>query len=186
MFEFGEEKSKALSFLDGTFINTPVILNAQDISGQDIFNNGNPIDCGVKMTLDIGMQFQPEWKVFGNFKEKNGKMDWGSAFVVREFLGHLIKEGKLNDNGSIPQEICDQLVGKRFIRLSYVRGFDESKGKRRYGDYKFTAVVDDYDNPEQIAKAGKKLTERFIKDVQAGWVKDFDPDAGKKDETSFP
>lgn len=180
MLEFGGSKSssKSSSHLDGTFINVPTILSASDISHQDIFHTGKPVDCGLEVTLDVGQSFYPKWKVYGNFKiGENNKMDWGSAFIVREFLETLGIKGSLNEDGSVPNEVLQDLIGKKFIRLSYVRGFDPNKGKKRYDDFRFVAVVDDFDNAAEVEKAAKKLTERFIRDVKSGRVRNFVPDA---------
>ncbi len=185
MLEFGGKSSsgKSASHLDGTFINVPTILSATDISHQDIFHNGKPVDCGLELKLDVGQSFYPTWKVYGNFKVgEGGKMDWGSAFIVREFLETLGIKGNLNEDGSIPNEVLQELIGKQFIRLSYVRGFDANKGKKRYDDFRFVAVVGDYGNAVEVEKAAKKLTERFIRDVKSGRVRNFVPDAENQNQ----
>jgi hypothetical protein len=180
MLDFGnKQESSSISFLDGTFINVVRIVQAQDISKQDIFKNGTPIDCGVELTVDIGRDFQPKMSIYGNFKTEGTKLSWGSAFVVKDLLSQLGIKGELNEDGSIPQDVLEQLSGRQIIRLSFLRGYDSANNKKRYSDYKHIAVVDDFDNPETVKKAGQKLTNKFLKDVTAGWVKNFHPDAGK-------
>lgn len=163
------------SFLDGTFVGVATIQSAVSVSGTDVFNSGTPVDCGIKLTLDVGRDWYPDMTFYGNFKEKDGKLDWGSAFIVREFLTTMGLEGNLNEDGSIPEEMLNNLVGRKIIRLTYVRGYDTTKDKKQYSDYKFIAVVDDFDNQEQVAKAAKKLTDKFIRDVKANRVRNFNP-----------
>lgn len=177
--QFGEKESNSVSFLDGTFINVVRIVSATDVSKQDIFKNGNPVDCGIKLKVDIGRDFQPDMTIYGNFKADGGKLSWGSAFVVKDLLSQLGIKGELNSDGSVPQDILDQLTGRQIIRLSYLRGYDATADKKRYSDYKHITVVEDFDNLDQVKKAGQKLSNKFIKDVTAGWVKNFAPDAGK-------
>lgn len=176
---FGEQETSSLSFLDGTFINVVKIVSAQDVSKQDIFKNGNPVDCGIKLKVDIGRDFQPEMTIFGNFKTDGSSLGWGSAFVVKDLLTQLGIKGSLNADGSVPQEILEQMVGRQIIRLSYLRDYDSVADKKRYSDYKHIAIVKDFDNADQVKIAGQKLTNKFVKDVTAGWVKNFKPDAAK-------
>jgi len=186
MLSFGDKsESNSISALDGTFINVVRIVQARDVSKQDIYKNGSPVDCGVELTVDIGRDFQPKMTICGNFKTEGTRLSWGSAFVVKDLLTQLGIKGELNDDGTIPAEILEQLNGRQIIRLSYLRGYDAGTDKKRYSDYKHITVVDDFDNPVAVKAAGTKLTNRFIKDVAAGWVKNFSPDAGKS-ETSFP
>lgn len=179
MLSFGEQESNSISFLDGTFINVVRIVQAHDVSKQDVYKNGSPVDCGVELTVDIGRDFQPKFTICGNFKTDGNKLSWGSAFVVKDLLTQLGIKGELAEDGTIPVEILEQLNGREIIRLSYLKGYDADKDKKRYNDYKHVAVVDDFSNLEAVKAAGKKLTNKFIKDVAAGWVKSFTPDAGK-------
>ena len=185
--EFGKPTG-GLSFLPGTIINTPIVVSAVDISKQDVFNNGSPIDVGIEVTLDIGKSWQPKWRIYGHLKEKNGMLTWGSAFRVRDFLAALGAVGTLTEDGHIPQEVLDQLAGKQFVRLSYVSGFDGNTQKRRYRDFTFIETVKDFTNQAELERAGRKLTDRFQKDVAAGYTKDFNPEAGSNQQgvPTFP
>ena len=44
----------------GIYINEVTILNAEDISGQQLPYMEQPVDIGIKLTLDIGKDWQPE------------------------------------------------------------------------------------------------------------------------------
>jgi hypothetical protein len=175
---FGQNGSSSPSYLAGTFVGIATIVSAKDISKQDIFNNGNPVDCGVSLTLDVGRDFQPEFRIYGNFKSDAGKLSWGSAFKVKELFNKLGIEGKLNDDGTIPEEALLAMQGRQVIRLSYVRGFNSNTNKKQYADYQHVETCSDFNNEKEVEKVSKDLTNKFLKDVQAGWIKNYSPNAG--------
>jgi len=182
---FGDNENSSPSHLSGTFVNLVTIVHAESISGKDVYNNGNPVDCGVRLTIDIGREWQPKMMIHGNFKKEGDKIGWGSAFAVKDLLTKLKLKGQLNPDGSIPQDLLDAMVGRKFVRLSYIRGVDQTTGKKRYTDYRHVEVPKNEDDAAEVAKLGQVLTNKFVKDVTNGWVKNFQPDAGSED-TSFP
>src|SRR5690242_4827808 len=96
------------SYGPGIYINEVTILSAEDISGQTLPMLQNPFDIGIRLTLDIGRDFQPEMVIAGSFKrsQDTGEVTgWGSAFVVQEALSRLGFNGTLGDGNKIPAEV---------------------------------------------------------------------------------
>lgn len=150
----------------GIYINEVTVAGAEDISGQPLPFRDQPFDIGIKLTLDIGRDFQPEMIIGGNFKIENGNvLGWGGAFVVQEALSKLGYVGSLEPDNKIPAHVLPSLVGKKFLRLSYVSGL-KADNKPRYSDWNILATVEE--GPESLAN-------RFRKSLSRGYLKNYRP-----------
>jgi hypothetical protein len=153
----------------GVFIGRATIVEARDVSAEGLpFLTRQP-DVAIVIKLDIGKEFQPEMSFFGNFKrdERNGLItDWGSAFHISNLFDACGVLGEINDDGTIPQAMLDQLVGREILRLQYVSGF-RNDGKVRYSDW--NTVLSGSSKPEKLAKL-------FEESVAKGYPKNYSPE----------
>lgn len=157
------------SFLKGVFISEVEIVDAEDISGEVLPHLQQPFDIGVRLKLEIGRSFQPEFVIAGNFKrdELSGEViGWGSAFVVQEALSRLGFKGDLEPDNRIPEGVVPSLVGKRFLRLSYVSGLKEN-GKLRYNDWNMIATLEE---------GAESLLKRFERSLSRGYPRNYRPE----------
>jgi len=153
----------------GIYINEVTILNAEDISGQPLPYSENPVDIGIKLTLDIGKDWNPEMIIAGSFKrdfETNEVIGWGSAWPVQEALSKLGYTGSLNEDNRIPPEVLEDIVGKKFLRLSYVSG-TKGDGKHRYSDWNLIGSVEE---------GADTLAARFRRQIAKGYPKNYRPE----------
>lgn len=164
-----ENRFKPNLYGKGVYINLVTITDVEDVSNTILPFINNTVDIGVKLTLDIGREFQPELTIFGNFErdtETNKVIGWGSAFCVQELLFKLCYKGQLNPDNSIPKEALQSLIGKQFFKLAYVSGIKES-GQLKYTNWNLIAADDEY--PEYLAK-------RFQKSILSGYPKNYKPE----------
>lgn len=163
-----ENRFKSNLYGKGLYINLVTIIDAEDISGTTLPFLDRPIEIGVKLTLDIGKEFQPELTIFGEFEKdiNSGEViGWGSAFSIQELLYKLSFQGRLDDNNTIPAEALKSLVGKQFFKLSYVSGIKDN-GNLKYSNWNLIASVEE--EPESLVK-------RFQKSVLNGYPKNYRP-----------
>jgi hypothetical protein len=128
-----------------------------------------PFDIGIKLTLDIGKDFRPEMIIAGNFKrdpDSGEIIGWGSGFVVQEALTRLGYSGVLAEGNRIPTEALESLIGKTFLRLSYVSG-TRNDGKFRYTDWNQIATVEE---------GAESLMSRFKRSLSKGYPRNYHPD----------
>lgn len=157
------------NFGPGIFISRVTILKAEDVSGQELPFLQNPYEVGLKLTLEVGQDFHPEMTIGGQFKRdpSTGEViGWGSGFVVQDALSRLGYKGPLDEGNILPQAVLEGLVGKEFIRLSYVSGIRDG-GKAKYSDWNMIASVDD---------GAHSLVRRFKRSVSRGYPRNFHPD----------
>lgn len=129
-------------------------------------------DIGIRMKLDIGRDFTPNFYIGGKFK--TGSIDgsvqgWGTAYKVKLFFERLGLLLKLNKDKSVkdhrfPEGMAENFVGKKFYRLTYV-----SKRLNKFGDNYKT----DWQQIGDISKPIDNIKEEFMKAVSDGYVKDF-------------
>lgn len=179
----------ARTYGQGIYINSVTILNAQDISGQQLPYMDQPVDIGIKLTLDIGKDWNPEMVIAGSFKrdwESNEVLGWGTAWPVQEALARLGYDGSLDEGNSIPANVIEDIVGKKFLKLSYVSGIRDG-GKPRYSDWHIIGTPED---------GADNLAARFRRQVAKGYPKNYRPElleqreqvtgeANKLTETSY-
>jgi len=153
----------------GIFINEATIADVQDVSGLILPFMERPFEIGIKLYLDIGRNFQPELVIAGDFKRDPATgevVGWGGAFVVQEALSRLGYTGPLEDGNKIPEEVLLELVGKQFLRLSYVSGQKEN-GKLRYSDWNQIATPEE--GPDDLLL-------RWKRSLQRGYPRNFRPE----------
>ena len=166
----------------GIYVNQATIVSAEDISGKPVPYLDNPFDIGMKLTLNIGKDFQPELVIAGSFKRDpvNGDIiGWGSAFVVQEAMARLGYTGLLEEGNRIPVDALDDCVGQTILRLSYVSAVKDS-GKFRYSDWNQIATLDE---------GAENLVQRFRRSLTRGYPKNYRPellDTLPKRETLAP
>jgi hypothetical protein len=162
----------------GVYVSEVTIIDAQDHSGtMPSFLKTIP-DIYLVVTLDIGKDWTPEMSFFGDYKrdERNPEVivDWGSAFKVRNLFTACGIHRELNDDGTIPKDMVNDLIGKKILRLQYVSGAREN-GRLKYSDW-----------PEQVLPANedpKKLADLFFRSVQRGYPKNYSPDVLAGDDS---
>jgi len=152
----------------GIYINEATISDVLDISGETLPYLDRPYDIGIKLTLDIGRGFQPELTIGGNFRrdvDTNEVTGWGSAFTVAEALSRFGYNSELSADNTIPPDVLQSLVGKQFLRLSYVSGTKQN-GKLRYSDWSQIATLDE---------GAESLAERFRRSLAKGYPRNYRP-----------
>jgi|TARA_R100001530_G_scaffold2796_2_gene4498 hypothetical protein len=172
MLEFGSNNTRQSNTSNkrtGVFVSEATIKNI--IVKYDVKEEWQkrPDDIAVFLTLDVGQNFDYEMRIGGYFnRNDDGSVkNWGAALKVKILLDALNIEGKLTDDWQLPDEIVEEMMGKKFLRLSYVSG-TKANGKPRWFDW------------SEVGKLGQedRLKERFMKAVNDGWVKNFRPDTG--------
>tara|TARA_Y100000034_G_scaffold128321_1_gene182679 strand:- start:379 stop:966 length:588 start_codon:yes stop_codon:yes gene_type:complete len=170
MLEFGSNsniQSNTSNKRTGIFVSEATIKNV--VVKYDVQEKWQkrPDDIAVFLTLDVGQNFDYEMRIGGYFNRKDdgSVKNWGAALKVKILLNALDIEGKLSKDFQLTDEILDEMIGKKFLRLSYVSGTKEN-GKPRWFDW------------NEVGKLGQedRLKERFMKAVNDGWVKNFRPD----------
>ena len=153
----------------GVYINEATIVSVTDVSGTTPTFMQRPIDIGMKLTLEVGRDFKPEFLIAGNFRVdiKTGEVTgWGSACVVQDALLRLGYAGPLDADNKIPAKALQDLVGVTFLRLSYISGTKQS-GKARYSDW--TTIGSLTDGPEDLLARWKYSRSR-------GYPRNYRPD----------
>ena len=167
MLEFGSNSSGQSNKRTGVFVSEATIKNI--VVKYDIQEKWQkrPDDIAVFLTLDVGQNFDYEMRIGGFFnRNDDGSVkNWGAALKVKILLDALNIKGNLTEDWQLPDEIVEDMLGKKFLRLSYVSGTKDN-GKPRWFDW------------NEVGKLGQenRLRERFMKAVKDGWVKNFRPD----------
>ena len=164
-----ENQWKKRTYGPGIFVNEVTIADAQDVSGTSLPFMAQPVDIGIKLVLEIGRDFQPEMTIAGNFKrdlETGEVVGWGGAFIVQEALARLGYIGELDKNNRIPPDALADLVGKKFLRLSYVSGIGKTNAKR-YSAWNLIGSPDE---------GAESLVARFKKSLTRGYPKNYRPE----------
>jgi hypothetical protein len=167
---------KQSSYGPGVYISEATIVSAEDKSGtKPEFLSSTP-SLYIAIKLDIGKDFQPEMSFFGDFKrdEQNPAVivDWGSAYRVRNLFTAAGIHRNINEDGSIPQDMIEDLIGKKILRLQYVSGRKDN-GKLKYYDWN-DMVLGAKDDP-------KRFADLFFKSVERGYPKNYSPEALAED-----
>ena len=172
MLEFGSNSNRQSNTSNkrtGVFVSEATIKNV--VVKYDVQEKWQkrPDDIAVFLTLDVGQSFDYEMRIGGYFNRNDDSSvkNWGAALKVKILLDALGMEGKLTKDWQLSDEAVEEMIGKRFLRLSYVSGTKEN-GKPRWFDW------------NEVGRLGQedKLKERFMRAVKGGWVKNFRPDTG--------
>lgn len=179
-FAFGKSgsasgPSSSVRVGDGVFVNKAVIADA--IAGYDTsMFEGSEYKDDVALFLKLdqeGLNFQKDLYIGGNHKQENGQAaGWGSSFKVKLVFDVLGIEGDLDDEQHFTDETIAALVGREIHFLQYSSKMKDN-GKVRYSDYRIIdAPQGENDTAEDIAA---RLNERFQKDLDGGWMKNYKP-----------
>ena len=141
-------------------------------------------DISIHLTLDIGRDFQPKMYIGGNYKkdEVSGEMlGWSTAFKIKMFFDSIVMpikldKGKNPQSSRLPADAGQRLIGKEFLRLTYV----STKTKRDGG-----ALWKDWQETRSASYDQTRFKNEFKEAVSKGYVKDFAQDTQEED-TSGP
>jgi|TARA_R100001480_G_scaffold73487_1_gene84280 hypothetical protein len=172
MLEFGSNSNRQSNTSNkrtGVFVSEATIKNI--VVKYDVQEEWQkrPDDIALFLTLDVGQNFDYDMRIGGFFNrnEDGSVKNWGAALKVKILLDALNIKGSLTKDWQLPDEIVEEMIGKKFLRLSYVSGTKDN-GKARWFDW------------NEVGRLGQedRLKERFMKAVNDGWVKNFRPDTG--------
>ena len=172
MLEFGSNSNRQSNTSNkrtGVFVSEATIKNI--VVKYDVQEEWQkrPDDIALFLTLDVGQNFDYDMRIGGFFNrnEDGSVKNWGAALKVKILLDALNIKGSLTDDWQLPDETVEEMMGKKFLRLSYVSGTKDN-GKARWFDW------------NEVGRLGQedRLKERFMKAVNDGWVKNFRPDTG--------
>lgn len=159
--------------LKGVFVQKGTITAAEDATGTLPFE----VECAIKVTVDIGREFNKDLTIYGDFKkdERGCLTGWGSAFRIDRLINHVGGwNGELNEP-VIPQEALECLIGKTVMFLQYVKGKSD-EGKTRYATYQI--VADETEGMDYLVAA-------FKKDLKEGYLGNYHPEVLDGGDTSF-
>lgn len=136
--------------------------------------NNNDILLEIKYTTEQGLANgikEETLNIFGNFNKDKG--NWGGALKAKMFFEAVgIKEPEYTESYTIPEDYLDRAVDKQFLILSYPSTNLKDDGKPWWNTFMETM---------HPSRGMDKLKERFQKQVNEGWVKDY---SESKPETS--
>ena len=123
-------------------------------------------DVLLKVVYNDGQDWDKELNLFGNFnKEKN---TWGSALKLKMFFEAVgIDNVEYKDDFTLSDFYMDKAMNKDFLVLSYPSVKMKDNGKPFWNTFNETMAV---------SRGRDRLKERFMKQVNAGWVKDYRTD----------
>lgn len=117
-----------------------------------IKRNGEPYNY----TLNIRCNYQ---------KDDTGIIvGWGSAFKLQKLFNVAGIEGRFNSDGTIPEELLKQLIGKSIYILSYISGLREDESLK-------------YQSWDVVEKDRQSLIKEFESAQLKGYPRNYDPDA---------
>lgn len=158
-FTFGNGSTK-----DGIIVDQAKIVAAE--LAESTFS-----DVSLKLTLDIGKEFQPKMFINGTYKrEGDVVVGVGSMMKVGMVFTELGIPCHFSDDKPFPTEALAKLVGKEIFRLRFYEG--DKDGKASYADYAHIKPANDPDNRQT-------LRELFLKDVEKGFIKSYAPQSGE-------
>ena len=172
MLEFGSNSNRQSNTSNkrtGVFVSEATIKNI--VVKYDVQEEWQkrPDDIALFLPLDVGQNFDYDMRIGGffNSNEDGSVKTWGAELKVKILLDALNIKGSLTKDWQLSDEVLEEMIGKKFLRLSYVSGTKDN-GKARWFDW------------NEVGRLGQedRLKERFMKAVNDGWVKNFRPDTG--------
>ena len=125
------------------------------------------MDLAIKITFEIGQDFQPERVIGGAFKrDPEGRPSgWGGAFKIPELFETVGVSFELNGREEIPYTALEAMIGKELLYLRYVAA-EKEDGSRQYYNY------------DRFAPPGREedLETKFLNDVDQGYTKGYRPE----------
>ena len=171
MLEFGTTSSGGSENSSNVIVQSVTIADFDITYGEKREWQKYSDDIGIDLTLDVGQSFQPTMYIGGSFKldeMDNSIIGWGRAYKVKmlfDAMGLPIKlaKGSAVSENRLPDNAKEMILGKQFLRLSYVSTKLKADGTNRWKDWQDTAKLGDEDH----------LKSQFAKSVKEGYIKDF-------------
>lgn len=143
-------------------------------------------NISIHLTLDIGRDFEPNMYIGGSFKtdEVSGKIEgWSTAFKIKMFFDSIgmpirLDKGKNPQSSRLPADVDQLLVGKEFLRLTYLSTKVKRDGNQLWKDWQETRPAEGQGSNIADFKA------KFKESVSKNYVKDFS--APNEADTSEP
>jgi hypothetical protein len=164
----------------GVFINRRVIHGVQNLSGQFDSDVTIKLEFEPIQKRDGSGTFTPQVMLFGKFaRDAAGRIEkWGSAFKVQLLLEKVAGwKGTIGEDGKIPDEALEALLGKECFTLSY------PAWKKRDGNITNEKVTNTHmlvaglqmwdSNQRKLVPGDAWLKENFERERAGGYVKDF-------------
>ncbi len=160
--EFGAPRNQRISY----FIQHAVVRGIQATYENEFF--GIVWDIDLSILLDVtkknGEIYTYTMNIRANYSRNNQDdiIGWGSAFKIARMFERLNIEGKLNEDGTVPEACLEEVIGREIYVLFYRTGIKES------GDSKFQAWdIVDIDRSSILAE--------FDQSQQKGYPRNFLP-----------
>lgn len=171
---FKLKKPTTEKFGKGIFINTVEILEIEDISGKplEFVEDGWSPDVAIKFKTKAENDIIKENIIAGDFaRDKVTKLPsgLGQAFKILLFFNEALRlnEPELTDDGKIPANYLEEVIGKKIFTLDYVYSFNAQKGKPRFRTWDIVSSTE---------KEPAKLAERFLDQYNKGYNKKYKPE----------
>jgi hypothetical protein len=113
------------------FIQQATIRGVKPTYNTEVF--GIQWDVDLSILLEIvkrnGQSYNYTLNIRCNYQknESGSIIGWGSAFKLQKLFTVTGIEGALNDDGTIPEDLLEQLIGKSIFVLSYITGLREDE-----------------------------------------------------------
>mgnify|MGYP003651630622 FL=1 len=171
MLEFGTTSTKSSGTATNIIVQPVTIADFNITYGEKREWQKYSDDIGIDLVLDVGQDFQPTMYIGGSFaldELNNTITGWGRAYKVKMFLDAInlpvrLAKGTAVTENRLPDNAKELIVGKQFLRLSYLSTKVKADGTHRWKDWQDTNKV----GQEQALK------DAFALSVSKQYVKDF-------------
>jgi hypothetical protein len=149
------------------FVQQAHIRGAKPTYNTEVFGIQWCVD--LSLLLDIvkrnGQSYNYTLNIRCNYQknESGSIVGWGSAFKLQKLFTVTDIEGALNDDGTIPEDLLEQLIGKSIFVLSYISGVREKESLR----YQMWDVVE---------KDRQSIISEFESSLQKGYPRNYAPE----------
>jgi hypothetical protein len=113
------------------FIQQATISGVKPTYNTEVFNILWDIDASILLTIvkRNGQSYNYTLNIRCNYqKNESGTIvGWGSAFKLQKLFTVAGIEGAFNDDGTIPEDLLERLIGKSIYVLSYISGLREDE-----------------------------------------------------------
>tara|TARA_E500000331_G_scaffold316035_1_gene326431 strand:- start:690 stop:1280 length:591 start_codon:yes stop_codon:yes gene_type:complete len=131
-------------------------------------------DISVHLTLDIGRDFQPNMYIGGNYKKDDVSgeiVGWSTAFKVKMFfdsigLPIMLDKGKSPQSSKLPADAEQRLIGKEFLRLTYISTKTKRDGGQLWKDWQETRMPN-YEVSKFKAEFKDSVGKNYVKDFKS-------------------
>lgn len=175
----GAQRGTSTRVDDGVFVDKGRIKAARIEYQTSRIESWKPDDVVLRLKLEVeGLDFDKDWATSGNYKKsgtpQGGRVvtGIGSAFKVASVFDELGIKGEISDTGEFPPQAIEALRGREVFILSYV-AYQKDNGKPGYRDYDILAAQQEGETEEETRQ---RLYQHWLKQKEAGWVKDYRPE----------